>query len=170
MLSDELIEEKIRSEVMWSWFGYNFELISIIKTTWQRIEPGKDTIPYNLKPVNQDPHIYFEAECLVFEDRGLPEVSLECTAFLYSEENLAISGEGPSACPDDFTDLDSKRFPITDKLSDDIESALLKYFTDDAELLMSGIEDKDNPDDFIKSIQNNKLRNQVRLWWKEYSD
>jgi len=170
MLSDELIEEKISLEVMWSWFGYNFELISIMKTTWQRISPGKDTIPYDLKPVNQDPHIYFESECLVYEDECFPEVSLECTAFLYSEEQLAIAGEGPSACPDDFKDLDSKRFSITDNLSDDVESALLRYFTDAPELLMCVIEYKDNPEGFIKSIQNNKLRKKVKMWWKKYSD
>ena len=57
MLSDELIEEKISSEVMWGWFGLNFSLISIMKTTWQRISPEKDTIRYNLKPVNQGDEI-----------------------------------------------------------------------------------------------------------------
>ncbi len=165
---DQVLEEKMRSEIRWAFFGVDMELLSILDVEWKRVMPGKDELPYEFEYSDHtSPHVLFTAKCLV---RSEGELSVMCDAFLYLESSLAEAGKGPQATPDYFADLKYETLDLCEELQPELREALLALARDEySEAIAKLAVSHEGPDRFIASIKDNDVRNAFGERWDKAS-
>jgi hypothetical protein len=164
METDDQIICKAYSEIGWSYFGNELDLIEILDFNWCRLAPAKDAPPDKLKYEDSSLHIYFKAKCLVLVK--CRDLAIQTSSFMYSETAFSYASQGPFPSQSDWADLDWVDVDLTKEVSKEVAKALIDENDEMKERLILN----NGQEEFLKAIKHKNLQKVMANTWKKKKD